>query len=894
MGVNLTNQFIDETFQKLTQISGSGQLTDGTGSLIASLDVTASNAISASHAVNADNAANATTASHAISASYATQASASYFATTASQAIATDFANEAAYATSASHALLANTASFAVNAFLSTLATTASYVNANNVDGAVALATTASYAATASYAENALIDTGSFVVTGSVNLQTITLEKADGSSFDLTVSVSGSVESASYANVAGLAYTASYIDGANVVGPVANATDALYSQNTVTTGKNLEATEILKGTPLYFTASGTQGNLVGIYRADAGNPDRMPAGGIAGEDIATEGEGLVLLDGYIGGVNTSTFQSGDQVYVAVGGGYTNVRPTGSNNQVQFLGNIEKSAVNGSGVIQMMGESHSLPNIQQGYFWVGGAGDVPTTVTSASFAKVGENNVFTGTQTFDNISVSGTGSFAYIQSVTGSAKIIGDAFIILNNDTPAERYAGLVVQDSGSTGVTASLQFDGQLNDWFYQYSDDGGVTTDHGIVLFGPEFPTKGTPTYPTNNTLQKGNGGHHLLDSIVTDDGSKVTVAGQFQANGLTGSLQGTASYALTSAQDGQWNGTYVGDANISGSLTVTGSLNNLFDVPAFAGGPPFALPYEYLYLGSGNGNTPFGGDGGQPFFLYANNSFIPNGFRMGTRLGSTPDAVGNYMEINSIGFKGQYFPPNSGELSFFEVSNNDGPGGNTSAGRIQATNVTLGMFPVSVYTGPNPSRQTTVNVGVNQQYGPTDFYKTTFVNVNAETGSFNTDRLTFNTQKFTISDQTGMDFVSQANITFESTSDQIQFLGNSTFEGSVRNNVVAVSVASNTGSLDCSQSNFQTLSLIDGQDIRLESSNVNAGQTINLKVTQGGSGTGTLSFGPEFKFAGGSAPTITASSNAVDIITFITYTGGGDVYTSAVQNLS
>jgi hypothetical protein len=46
-------------------------------------------------------------------------------------------------------------------------------------------------------------------------------------------------------------------------------------------------------------------------------------------------------------------------------------------------------------------------------------------------------------------------------------------------------------------MTASLEFDGQTNDWFYEYSDDGGATTDHGAVLFGPEYNTKGSPTYP-------------------------------------------------------------------------------------------------------------------------------------------------------------------------------------------------------------------------------------------------------------------------------------------------------------------------------------------------------------------------------------------------------------
>ena len=73
-------------------------------------------------------------------------------------------------------------------------------------------------------------------------------------------------------------------------------------------------------------------------------------------------------------------------------------------------------------------------------------------------------------------VNGTASFGYLQSVTGSAKIIGDAFIQVNTDTPALRYAGLQIVDSGSTADTASFIWDSENNDFFYEY--DGQDPTD--------------------------------------------------------------------------------------------------------------------------------------------------------------------------------------------------------------------------------------------------------------------------------------------------------------------------------------------------------------------------------------------------------------------------------
>ena len=153
--------------------------------------------------------------------------------------------------------------------------------------------------------------------------------------------------------------------------------------------------------------------------------------------------------------------------------------------------------------------------------------------TSSYAVKSSNNSFSGTQTFDNIAVNGTASIAYLQQVTGSAKVIGDAYIILNADTPTQRYAGVKVYDSGSSPIsTGSFQWDSVNNDWFYEYEKDA---TDYAVALFGPEFATKGTPSYPGTHKVQKGTGGHHLGDSNITDDGSSVVVSTPLTASSYT-----------------------------------------------------------------------------------------------------------------------------------------------------------------------------------------------------------------------------------------------------------------------------------------------------------------------------------------------------------------------
>jgi hypothetical protein len=109
----------------------------------------------------------------------------------------------------------------------------------------------------------------------------------------------------------------------------------------------------------------------------------MPAGVINAQDLADGAEGLGYLDGFIGGVDTSAFISGDEVYVAVGGGYTNIKPTGSA-LIQPLGYIEKVASpNGSGLINGPGHFFEVPNITSGYTWVGNSDQVATPVSTAS-------------------------------------------------------------------------------------------------------------------------------------------------------------------------------------------------------------------------------------------------------------------------------------------------------------------------------------------------------------------------------------------------------------------------------------------------------------------------------------------------------------------------------
>jgi len=229
--------------------------------------------------------------------------------------------------------------------------------------------------------------TGDLVGTASWASDAVSAVTASHAVTALSSSYALTALSASYALSSSYSVSASHAELADLATNATNATNAVYADNTIINIKNVSGGIIPKGTPCFVTGSGTSGNLAGVVPADAGDSTLMPAGIIAGEQLAIGAEGVGLVDGFINGVDTSGFSSGDEVFVAVGGGYINVAPTGSA-LIQKLGNVEKKASNGSGVINGPGAVRAVPNINPGYTWVGDSDWVATPTTTASFTGAG--------------------------------------------------------------------------------------------------------------------------------------------------------------------------------------------------------------------------------------------------------------------------------------------------------------------------------------------------------------------------------------------------------------------------------------------------------------------------------------------------------------------------
>ena len=196
------------------------------------------------------------------------------------------------------------------------------------------------------------------------------------------------------------------------------------------TVRNVSGGTLLKGTPVHDT--GTTSSTPNVIAADASSAAAMPATFVLNEDIPNNSEGQAIIVGIIENVDTSSFSAGDVIYVASGGGFTNVRPTGTN-LIQNLGVVIKSsASSGSGVILGAGRSNDVPNIADGYAWIGNASGVATPTLLADVATSGDYDDLSNLPSF--LDASGTPVNNQIAVFTDADTVEGDGNLTWSGTT----------------------------------------------------------------------------------------------------------------------------------------------------------------------------------------------------------------------------------------------------------------------------------------------------------------------------------------------------------------------------------------------------------------------------------------------------------------------------
>lgn len=455
-------------------------------------------------------------------------------------------------------------------------------------------------------------------------------------------------------------------------------------------------------------------------------------------------------------------------------------------------------------------------------------------STASFAPL--YLPLTGGTISGNLAILGTASFTYVSQSTLN---IGTNLITVNTFNPTSRFGGLAVIDSGSSPlVSASLLYDSVQDEFIcvHKGTSTSAITSSH--FLLGPEtFNNLGNETYLTANRIPKGTGIEHLNDSNISDNGSVVAVNSNTQ---------------------------------ITGSLNVTGNV-----------GIGTTDPAVRLNVAGGDAAFDFGGFANIPAVKLLKAGDEPT-LRFYRPSGGTPDA--RIFQIQNT----------VGDLTFgYALANKYSESTFTEAMRITAAgNVGIGTtsapsFPLSFGTGlGNKIALYDAGSGNGYGFGIQPSLLQIFSNAVGDDITFGYGNSTSLTRNVT--------FKGTGNVGIGTTTPNatLDVTGSTIITGSLRGQVGALSIASNTASIDLSSNNFFTVNLVNGANTHISASNIRPGQTINLRVSQSSAGTGTVSFNSVIEQPSGSPYTGSMIPNAEDIVTFISF-DSTRLYTSAIRNL-
>jgi hypothetical protein len=301
-----------------------------------------------------------------------------------------------------------------------------------------------------------------------------------------------------------------------------------YVNTTNDTVFNGEAFTLVKGTPVYV--SGSQGANPKVFAADASDANKMPVIYVIGDDIPTAETGRAIILGQIDGVNTTGYPAGTEIYVGEGGGWSDSRPTGSNSIVQLLGIVTKEGNGGQGLVLNPGPAN-LPNIQEGYAWVGNSTNQPVAVATSSFGSPIDISA---------LATTGSNTFTGNQTIQNGEKLITDTI-------EAGAPYGLTIQGQGAS-----------INLGAPSYSDPVNIFSS--------------TASIDTNGNKLSVSGSIELTGNIDTPNGVITALDFFGQGGGITNvdALLFDGQDSLTFARTG--SNIFTADQQVTGSIDITG----------------------------------------------------------------------------------------------------------------------------------------------------------------------------------------------------------------------------------------------------------------------------------------------------------------------------------
>jgi len=229
------------------------------------------------------------------------------------------------------------------------------------------------------------------------------------------------------------------------------------------TARNASGSTINAFTPIVINTETLGYEQLNFTKADASSAALMPAYGITTASVASDATVRVITFGPIRGLTLTGYTAGDLLYVASGGGFTTVRPTGTNIIQPFAKVL--SVDNGS--IFVFGNTFwssidTLPNLSTGKVWKGDSGrPVEVTLDTDAVTEGSTNLYFTDERAQDaayQLFQNGTHNGVTIEynDATNKINVTNDGVRSLSGTSNE-----IVVTPSSTGAVT--VQFDTTVN-----------------------------------------------------------------------------------------------------------------------------------------------------------------------------------------------------------------------------------------------------------------------------------------------------------------------------------------------------------------------------------------------------------------------------------------------
>jgi hypothetical protein len=396
---------------------------------------------------------------------------------------------------------------------------------------------------------------GVFTITGGTGITTsVTEDSAGNANLTITKSVDeqGVIEIVGGSNI-----EATQTDSAGAVTlEVTNPAVLNVDGAVVFTAKNTSGGTIEKGQVVYISGHDGTNPTVGI--ADADDAAKMPAFGLANEQITNTNTGEIITYGPITNINTSFFQPGDSLFVNItsdsaGDTITSSAPTSETGLLQKIGQVIRShASTGSIFVSGAGRTNATPNLNNGNIFIGNAqNQVETQAFAISLDSTPQlsgtldanSNNFTNVGTINTHTVpGGTGTFALTSDIpsAGDSVQAGDNIEITSPDSTGGKT--IAFRNPLNQPVVGGDQTLSQIN--FKDYSETvytGGSTTGtitpdvvngnvQSITLTGSiTFNAFSSPAAGQSMTLiirQPASGGPYTLTSTMKFAGGTKTLS--------------------------------------------------------------------------------------------------------------------------------------------------------------------------------------------------------------------------------------------------------------------------------------------------------------------------------------------------------------------------------